>query len=261
MLEKRLRMNDIKIPVQVDPNEDTEWNDILRSQGIIPEKPPSPTEQLESALEDALRKHHESRLESKNLEELAELEDDEDEEFLNMYQQRRIDQLKQLLDAKKFGLVFPISKDEYQEKVTAASENYFVLVHLSLQSSLQSRLLASHFEVASRVFAELKFCDIPASRCIENYPERNCPTLILYHKGAVLRQYVTLAELGGNSMKLSDLERVLVRYAMVNETDERLLVNEDDDDDLKESYQNRFQKKSLKSSVGADNDDYDDFYD
>ena len=29
--------NDPKFQVQVDPNEDTEWNDILRQHGIIPE--------------------------------------------------------------------------------------------------------------------------------------------------------------------------------------------------------------------------------
>ncbi|KAG7822477.1 hypothetical protein KL909_004165 [Ogataea angusta] len=77
---------DPKIQMQVDPNEDTEWNDILRAHGIIPEKEKDPTEQLEEALAEAVQKQHENRLENKTLDELDELEDDEDEEFLQQVQ-------------------------------------------------------------------------------------------------------------------------------------------------------------------------------
>lgn len=60
-------------------------NDILRKHGIIPEKPPSPTPMIEEALIEARRLAHENRLEGKDLDELAELEDEEDEDFLESY--------------------------------------------------------------------------------------------------------------------------------------------------------------------------------
>lgn len=60
-------------------------NDILRKHGVIPEKPPSPTPMIQEALEEARRLAHENRLEGKDLDELAELEDDEDDEFLEQY--------------------------------------------------------------------------------------------------------------------------------------------------------------------------------
>jgi hypothetical protein len=60
-------------------------NDILRKHGIIPEKPPSPNPMIEEALIEARRLAHENRLEGKDLDELAELEDEEDEDFLNQY--------------------------------------------------------------------------------------------------------------------------------------------------------------------------------
>ena len=60
-------------------------NDILRKHGIIPEKPPSPTAQIQEALQEAKILAHENRLEDKTLDELDELEDDEDEEFLAQY--------------------------------------------------------------------------------------------------------------------------------------------------------------------------------
>lgn len=52
---------------------------------MIPEKPPSPTGAIEEALEEARRLAHENRLEGKDLDELAELEDEEDDDFLDQY--------------------------------------------------------------------------------------------------------------------------------------------------------------------------------
>ena len=60
-------------------------NDILRKHGVIPEKPPSPTPIIEEALQDAVQRAHENRLEGKDLDELDELEDEEDEAFLEKY--------------------------------------------------------------------------------------------------------------------------------------------------------------------------------
>ena len=60
-------------------------NDILRKHGVIPEKPPSPTPIIQEALLEARRQAHENRLEDKNIDELNELEDEEDEAFLEKY--------------------------------------------------------------------------------------------------------------------------------------------------------------------------------
>jgi len=60
-------------------------NDILRKHGVIPEKPPSPTPIIQEALLQARQQAYEDRLEDKDLDELKELEDEEDEAFLEKY--------------------------------------------------------------------------------------------------------------------------------------------------------------------------------
>lgn len=60
-------------------------NDILRKHGVIPEKPPSPTPLVQEALLEARKQAHENRLEDKDLDELHELEDVEDNAFLRKY--------------------------------------------------------------------------------------------------------------------------------------------------------------------------------
>lgn len=246
----------IKIPVEVDPTEDTEWNDILRAKGIIPERPPSPTAELEAALEEAVKKQHENRLEGKDLDELDELEDEEDEEFLDMYRKQRMQQIEELTQKQKFGSVLPITKPEYEKEVTNASNECFVLLHMTSQSSIQSRLLSSLMVTLALRFPEIKFCEIPANRCVENYPESNCPTLLVYHDTAVVKQYITLTQLGGNDTKIADLEKVLVGINAIPETDKRLTMNQLDDD-LQESRKLRFMKKSIREDDDSD-DEFDD---
>ncbi|KGK40438.1 hypothetical protein JL09_g309 [Pichia kudriavzevii] len=147
---------DQKVQVEVDPTEDTEWNDILRSKGIIPEKEPDPTEQLEEALADAIAKQHENRLEDLDIDELEALEDEEDEDFLAIYKQKRMAEMRQLASREKFGSIYPISKPEWQREVTEASKDATVFVHLSNESQLQSRLLSIILREAAQKFKEIK---------------------------------------------------------------------------------------------------------
>ncbi|GME74989.1 unnamed protein product [[Candida] boidinii] len=251
-----------KVQVEVDPTEDTEWNDILRSHGIIPEKPKDESEEIEEALADLVARQHENRLENKDLDELDELEDEEDEQFLMEYKMKRMNQIKDLAKKSKFGSVYPINKPEYKSEVTDASKESFVLLHMSLQSNLQSRLLSSLFIQLSKKFHEIKFCEIQANRAVENYPDSNCPTILIYHNGDVVKQFITLTALGGNSTTLKDLEEVLVDIKAVNAGDKRLVVNQEEDEDLQEDHRLRFQKKSLRGNNRDDGDDYDDdFFD
>ncbi|KAM9904332.1 hypothetical protein OXX80_008234 [Metschnikowia pulcherrima] len=252
-------MNDIKVPVEVDPTEDTEWNDILRAHGIIPERPKSPTEELEQALEDAVRKQHDNRLDNKTAAELDELEDDEDEDFLHEYKLKRFHELQNLQNRAKFGTIQHITKPEYEEEVTNASDDLFVVVHMSSQSEVQSRLLNSITVALAQKFPEIKFAEIPANRCVENYPDSNCPTLIIYHKRNIVKQYVTLTQLGGNDCKIRDIENILMEVNAVKASDERLEVNQQEED-LEETRRLRFVKKSIRDTGSASGEDFD-FYD
>lgn len=247
-------MQNQKFQVEVDPDEDTEWNDILREKGIIPEKPLSPTEELEEALAEIIQNQHENRLENLNLDELDELEDEEDEDFLNIYKQRRLDELKKLQSKEKFGMVYPISKPEWSKEVTDASKECWVLVHLSNQAILQSRLVSTIWPQLAMKFRDIKFCDIEGKRAIENYPDSNCPTIIIYKDGDVAKQYVGLSMLNGNDTRINDFERVLIELGSIKDNDKRL--TNDLDDDERETHRLRFQKKTIR-----EDDSDDDFFD
>lgn len=245
------------INVEVDPNEDTEWNDILRAHGVIPERPPSPTAQLEAALEESIQKAHDNRLEDKTLEELDALEDEEDEAFLESYKFKRMAELQSLAQKEKFGSVQTISKSEYTDEVTNASKNgVYVFLHIMYTGVPQSKLLTGLFQRVAEKFRDIKFVQIDARQINENYQPANCPTILVYHNTNVVKQLVTLAQIGGNNTTIKDIEELLISVGAVKDSDRRLIKNEDNG--FRPTYSSI--RTSTLNNKHNESDD-DDFYD
>jgi hypothetical protein len=114
--------------------ETTEWDDILRSKGILPEK--SADELAEEVLKGMVKERVESYdpHENKGLDELDdELEDaDSDEEaILREYRERRIEQLKEAATKRRFGPgVRYVPASDWKAEVTNAGDETYVIVHL-----------------------------------------------------------------------------------------------------------------------------------
>lgn len=71
-----------------DPNEDTEWNDLLRKKGILPPKPKEVNEdEVIQLLEETVKERTKEgkHLDEMELDELDELEDEEEERVLQQY--------------------------------------------------------------------------------------------------------------------------------------------------------------------------------
>ena len=235
-------------------------NDILRQHGVIPEKPPSPTPMIEEAMVEARRLAHENRLEGKELDELDELEDDEDEDFLELYRQKRVQELTALSKVAVHGDVYPISKPDYEREITEASHKAPVLLNLTsaLGTNIESRVLSELWRQAAKEYGEVKFCEIRGDKAIENYPERNCPTILVYKNGDIAKQVVTLTTVGGVKINMLTLDNLLVEVGAVHESDLRVLRRRRqalDDEEEKHT------SKTIKSSTRLANDDSDDGWD
>jgi hypothetical protein len=241
----------------------THRNDILRKHGIIPEKPPSPTPLIEEAILEARRLAHENRLEGKDLSDLSDLEDEEDEAFLEQYRQKRMQELSALQKKSVHGSVYPISKPDYARDVTEASQSGPVLVNLtsSQGSNVESRVLSQLWRQAAHEYGEVKFCEMRADKAIEGYPERNCPTILVYDKGDIVKQVVTLATVGGVRMSMLDLDKILVEVGAVKENDMRVLKRRREAEDAEEEKAAAGSRgiKSSRDGVkrGDDDDDWD----
>jgi hypothetical protein len=247
---------DMPVNVPIDnPNADTEWNDILRKHGIIPEKPPDPEPIIQDALISAAQRAHETRLEDKTLDELDALEDEEDDAFLSIYRQKRLAELGELARKGRWGSVLPLQKAEYAREVTEASNSAFVVVAMTGEGgNVESRVLSELLVPLSAKYPDVKFMSIPAPLCIPHYPEKNTPTLLIYKDTQIVRQVVTLGSLNGVRTNLRNLELLLVEIGAVMEGDSRL-QQRDGDDDLDHGRNGTIRVGGKKPGTGAGEDD------
>ena len=181
---------------------------------------------------EAEKRRHDNRLEDKDLDELDALEDQEDEAFLAQYRQQRLAELSKLQKTSVYGQVYPLQKPDYARDVTQESSKAFVLVNLtsSLGTNVESRVLTEVWRQLASKFGDIKFCEIRADLCIEGYPERNTPTILVYKDGEIRTQVVTLRDLNGVRTSLQDMERILVKVGAVAEKDVRLKRGEDEEE-------------------------------
>jgi hypothetical protein len=158
---------------------------------------------IEEALVQARKLAHENRLESKDVDELDALEDDEDEDFLNSYRQKRMAEMATVKSSAVYNQVYPLQKAEYSSEVTEESNKAFVLVLLTSSQGMnvESRVMVDIWRELSAKFGEVKFCQMRGDLCIEGYPDRNTPTVLMYRHGDIIKQIVTLRELKGPQTK------------------------------------------------------------
>jgi hypothetical protein len=118
------------------------------------------------------------------------------------------------------GQVYPIVKADYSRQVTEASNKFPVLLHLA-SGNVESRLLSELWRQAAAKYPEVKFCEILGNMCIENYPEKNCPTILVYKDGDLSKNLVRLGEMRGSETRMADLERWMVEQGVVDKGDRR----------------------------------------
>ncbi|XP_027131957.1 phosducin-like protein 3 isoform X1 [Larimichthys crocea] len=190
-----------------DPNEDTEWNDILRKKGILPPKEvPKEDEEEELALQQqSIVKTYEDM----TLEELDDNEDEfgeEDEAAIEMYRQKRLAEWKATQMKNVFGEIVEISGQDYVKEVNKAGEGIWVVLHLYKQGIPLCSLINQHMNTLARKFPQTKFLKSISTTCIPNYPDRNLPTIFVYFEGEMKAQFIGPLVFGGMNLKLEELE-------------------------------------------------------
>ncbi|KAG5176960.1 thioredoxin-like protein [Tribonema minus] len=215
----------------------TEWDDILIRKGILTRdevlrnKGVDPDElRLQEAVAEAreeLAQRNASmtltdKLAEKSLDELDALEDDfadddGEEEILQRLRQARIVELKAKAARARFGSVIEISKGDWVAEVTEASANgdLWVVAHLYQDSVVECRVMEAALRSVAARFPEVKFVRIRSTQAVENWPDANLPTLFVYRGGALARQLITAAALGGKRMTADDLEWYLAQQGIV----------------------------------------------
>lgn len=214
-----------------DPNEDTEWNDILRSHGILPAKAKKEAEVSEATIQSMIDQVVEQKLQSlqkseKKAKEEGEDEEEDDEDLLDsdderaveQYRRQRLAEMMMAASKDRFGCVSEISGKDYVDEVTKAGPNIWVVLHLYASGVPVCALIHSHMQQLAARFPQTKFLRSVATTCIPNFPDHNVPTLCIYFEGELKKQFVGSYELLGEKLTVVDLEYMLGQVGAVPTT-------------------------------------------
>ncbi|KAJ4834304.1 hypothetical protein Tsubulata_034317 [Turnera subulata] len=176
----------------------TQWDDIQRKLGNLPEKPPAfkPPPFTPAPDRDSIPKDK-SSIDEKTEEELEELEDDlDDDRFLEEYRKKRLAELREEAKVVRFGSVIPISGSDFVREVSQAPPDVWVVVILYKDGYPECGVLMRCLEELATKYPATKFVKIISTDCIPNYPDHNLPTLLVYNNSAVKANYVGLRSFG-----------------------------------------------------------------
>lgn len=103
-----------------------------------------------------------------------------------------------------YNQVYPVQKADWSRDVTETSQkaSVFVLLTSSQGTNVESRIMVEMWRELAQKFGDVKFCQIRGDLCIEGYPDKNTPTILVYKDGDIKKQVVTLREFQGVQTKL-----------------------------------------------------------
>lgn len=153
-------------------------------------------------------------------------------EALTQSSNQRLNELNTISATSIYNQVYPLQKPDYARDVTEASNKSFVFVLLtsSVGTNTESALLTGLWRDLAARFGDIKFCQMRADLCIEGYPERNTPTILIYKDGDIRRQLVTLKEMKGEKTSSEDFEQLLIELGALKHNDARLRRRQNEQD-------------------------------
>lgn len=195
-LEKK---NSCKLTMSKINGIDTEWTLIQRQLGNLPPAEEEENDSFEVVDEKQQRMAYlqnasigkiEAEMDKKNL-------DEEDEDFLEQLKKRRMEEMKQKLADQKYGRYLTIQASEFIKEVNEAGNGVYVIVHLYADGKDECQVLDECLQQLSLEHRYAKFVRVKGSLAIPNFPERNCPTILIYYEGTMKLQFTGLAAFGG----------------------------------------------------------------
>lgn len=151
--------------------------------------------------------------------------------IIRIHRASRLAQISQQAKKELYGNLREIRADEWQTEVTKASDtvNVVVLLYNPFPAGSNEHQYAELVSEAIRTLAlrhiAVKFVKIRAQDAIANYPEKNCPTILVYSKSDVLMQIVGLDACGGARTSADFLEwRLAEKKIVTTELEEDPLI-------------------------------------
>ena len=129
---------------------------------------------------------------------------DEEEALLRAMREARLKELGAA--GATFGSVIDINGQSYVREVCEAGEGVWVCLLLYKTDLPVCCVLQQHWAALAPKHPHTKFVQSVGQSCIPNYPDKNLPTVFVFHENDLKAQYVGPMVFGGEAATLDRLE-------------------------------------------------------
>uniref|UniRef100_H2Z465 Phosducin domain-containing protein n=1 Tax=Ciona savignyi TaxID=51511 RepID=H2Z465_CIOSA len=147
--------------------------------------------------------------------------DDEDKEFMDWYNKKRIVELQSKFASKwagiTFGKVTTLTHTNYVEEIENEEKVVTIIIHIYEDNIPACDAMNGCIQVLSQKYRNVKFCKVKASEAqvSRNFVENGLPALLAYKNNEIIGNFVALADTLGEDFYAADLEAFLHSYSLL----------------------------------------------
>jgi len=141
---------------------------------------------------------------------------EDDDEFIEAYRSKRLQELKKDVGKPRFGSQIEISRNEWEIQVTRAPQDAVVVITLYQMYNAESVRLVEILDKVAQKHPFTKFIKMVATKCIENYLDIDVPGVLFYKNGELMDKIIPAAPIfGGGMMNIDTVEFVLAMKMVI----------------------------------------------
>ena len=233
----------------------TEWEDIhVKLGNYVPtEEKPEDNDKIQELAIETIKNY--DPLKNKTLDQLNELGEDIDEEeddYLKQYKEKRIKEMKELAAKPHFGKLYELKKEDYIQEVNNAPKDVYVILLLYQEYLTDSNKMDQIFSALAKKYVLVKFMRIKATSCIEKITDVDVPAVIIYHNGSLFKQFIPASLYFGGAGKITQEKVEWILGSL------KIIQNDLTDDPFEENEYvsiNKGHKRHKEDDCQSDSDD------
>jgi hypothetical protein len=151
----------------------------------------------------------------KSLDKLKEYEDEIPDDDMEKLRKKRLAEMKKQAQRNKFGRLYNISEPEWKTEVTECEKDVFVVVLMYAPGKEECTLIERILSQLAVKFKDVKFVKIEGRLAVRNWPDQNCPSILVYYGGDIKLQLIGLDSMGGPRSNANVLEWAFSKIGVV----------------------------------------------
>lgn len=203
-----------------------DWREFKRLETEQREEQEMQRQAMMKKLQMTCRSHLNDEKEKKKDKEFMQQIDDVDDEFLRLYRQKRIEEMRKAFETTpKFGKVISLDKSNFIDALDKEKPGVKVIIHVYEENVKACEAMDGCLNCLAKEYPNVKFCKIKATEaCLSRtFSNNGVPALLIYKNGDLIGNYIRLSDEFGEDFYATEVESFLQEHGMLPQAETKVI--------------------------------------